>query len=194
MGRTWEPEDWQEMDGYAVLKCLYENDARCCVDGKPWIQLLPTNVILEALEGEDIFSTQHIVVSEVKRRLEQELSKLASADVELIKLDPEADNSKRKGLFDSAKEYNDFVHKIQSDDPTWEDAFVGLIQSYYMNHCTGGSLHIVLDDGNWERHHITWCAGYACGQDDDHGNDIANLLLVMSDDQLKRIENRSDEW
>jgi hypothetical protein len=32
-----------------------------------------------------------------------------------------------------------------------------LIREIYKNHKSGGALHIVLDDGNTESHHIRWC-------------------------------------
>ncbi len=100
----------------------------------------------------------------------------------------------RQGMFKTSEEYNAFYKRIELYDPGWQDAFVGLIQQYYLSHPVGGSLHIVLDDGNWERHHIHWCAGYACGKGDDEGDDLAELLLSMNPRQLKCIEDRQEEW
>lgn len=46
----------------------------------------------------------------------------------------------------------------------------------------GGSLHIVLSDGNIDDHHITWVEGYACGAKDDDGYVIANMLSRLNAD------------
>jgi hypothetical protein len=43
----------------------------------------------------------------------------------------------------------------------------------------GCCLHIVLDDGNWERHHVEWCLEHA-----EHGicKEVAELLLKLTDE------------
>jgi len=100
----------------------------------------------------------------------------------------------RNGIFITSEEYNAFYQRIKDDAPGWDDAFVKYIRRYYDAEPVGGSLHIVLDDLNWERHHITWCAGYACGKEDGFGNDLASLMLAMSDAQLQRVADRYQEW
>lgn len=37
------------------------------------------------------------------------------------------------------------------------DETILLIKEIYKKHTAGGALHIVLDDGNTETHHIRWC-------------------------------------
>ena len=37
------------------------------------------------------------------------------------------------------------------------DETILLIKKIYKIHSAGGALHIVLDDGNTESHHIQWC-------------------------------------
>ena len=49
MSHDWQPREWREMDGMAVLRCLKENDRRVCVDGQEWIRLIPDAVLADAL-------------------------------------------------------------------------------------------------------------------------------------------------
>ena len=89
------------------------------------------------------------------------------------------------------KQFNSLVEKIQ-DDKDWFEPFIELVKEYYIDNCTGGSLHIVLDDGNLSNSSIDWCAGYACGKDDDEGNDIANLMGWMTMKQRRKVYNSYD--
>ena len=50
---------------------------------------------------------------------------------------------------------------------------------------SGGSLHVVLDDGNWEREHVEFCRGLAADRGDVAGERLAGLLLTLSDEQLR---------
>ena len=83
-------------------------------------------------------------------------------------------------------EYNKLFGKIRNDKG-WFSDFMKLCREYYMEHCTGGSLHIVLDDGNLAKHHIDWSAGYACGANDEAGSDIANLMRNMTMKQKRKV-------
>lgn len=38
---------------------------------------------------------------------------------------------------------------------------LALAQELYAQHPVGGHLHIVLDDGNLEGHHVAWCIARA---------------------------------
>ena len=38
-----------------------------------------------------------------------------------------------------------------------EERTIELIKEIYKFYPSGGALHIVLDDGNFEDHHIKWC-------------------------------------
>lgn len=69
-----------------------------------------------------------------------------------------------------------------SIDPTPSIEEVFPIMAAYVameGHSTGGNLHIVLDDGNLEQHHIHWCNGYACAVGDKEGRLLAYLLAEM---------------
>ena len=48
----------------------------------------------------------------------------------------------------------------------------------------GGSLHVVLDDHNWERDSVEFCRKWAADRGDVAGERFAELLLTLSDDQL----------
>ena len=86
----------------------------------------------------------------------------------------------------NADSFNRLVNKIRYEGG-WFDEFIGLVSSYYAVNPCGGNLHIVLDDGNLRNSDLQWCAGYACGQADELGNDIANLMLTMTMKQRKRV-------
>lgn len=49
----------------------------------------------------------------------------------------------------------------------------------------GGSLHVVLDDCNWERDHVQFCYEYASELGDFSGAAFARALLELTDDQLR---------
>lgn len=48
---------------------------------------------------------------------------------------------------------------------------------------SGGSLHIVLDDGNTEGHHVEWCRERARENRDEAGFWLAQLLLMLTDEE-----------
>lgn len=48
----------------------------------------------------------------------------------------------------------------------------------------GGSLHIVLDDNNWERSNVEFCLKWAQDRNDAAGTALATLLLELTDEQL----------
>jgi hypothetical protein len=62
-----------------------------------------------------------------------------------------------------------------------------LIMNYYAveGHGTGGSLHIVLDDHNYERTHIKFCLDEAKKCKDLMGIEIATRMLEFSDEENK---------
>lgn len=64
-----------------------------------------------------------------------------------------------------------------------------LIAAYYNlpNNGAGGSLHIVLDDANVERHHAEFCREYALEKGDWVGAALANILTRMSTTQRKKL-------
>ena len=64
-----------------------------------------------------------------------------------------------------------------------------IVQAYYSkegNIC-GGSLHIVLDDGNTETHSVEFCEQLAREHGDEDGVELARVLLRMSRTQRERL-------
>lgn len=64
-----------------------------------------------------------------------------------------------------------------------------LVQAYYAmpGNSAGGSLHLVLDDGNVEDSSVAVCLRYAQEHDDEAGVELATLLLKMSKTQRKKL-------
>lgn len=54
----------------------------------------------------------------------------------------------------------------------------------------GGSLHIVLDDGNTEDDHVKWCIEHAKERGDVAGVELGEMLLRMSRTQRKKLSAR----
>lgn len=78
------------------------------------------------------------------------------------------------------------------DKPTVPDV-MPLVNDYYRNNGTGGALHLVLDDGNVDDSHVSFCLNEAAQNDDLPGVHLALLLLRMSKTQrLKLAMSRSD--
>ena len=64
-----------------------------------------------------------------------------------------------------------------------------LVQYFYAqpgNSC-GGHLHIVLDDFNFERHHLEFCAQEADKADDIMCLRLCRVLMLMSKTQLRKL-------
>ncbi len=51
----------------------------------------------------------------------------------------------------------------------------------------GGSLHIVLEDGNVQNHNVQHCLEYAQQHNDEDGAKLAEILLQMSKTQRLKI-------
>ena len=49
----------------------------------------------------------------------------------------------------------------------------------------GGNLHLVLDDGNIDKHHILFCLNECKKDKDGDGINICNILLKMNKSELK---------
>ncbi|NNF68409.1 MAG: hypothetical protein HKN01_01445 [Acidimicrobiia bacterium] len=62
-----------------------------------------------------------------------------------------------------------------------------LIGALYEDNVAGGNLHIVLDDGNTEAHHIAWCATNAADEDDHLGFEIALRLLQLTEAEVTSL-------
>lgn len=64
-----------------------------------------------------------------------------------------------------------------------------LVAAYYAKpgNSVGGSLHIVLDDGNVEDGNVRFCVETARESGDDDGLLLAGLMLKMSKSQRMRL-------
>lgn len=54
----------------------------------------------------------------------------------------------------------------------------------------GGSLHLVLDDGNVSDADVQWCQEWARQHGDGEGERLAEILLQMSPTQRARLAKR----
>lgn len=70
---------------------------------------------------------------------------------------------------------------------------IPLCREYYAKpgNCSGGSLHIVLEDGNIEDSHVRFCIEFAREEGDPDGVALAETLLSMSKTQRKRLSRES---
>jgi len=56
----------------------------------------------------------------------------------------------------------------------------------YGNEC-GGSLHVVLDDGNVDDDSVRFCCNWAADNQDADGVDLANKLLTITEDMRHEL-------
>jgi hypothetical protein len=61
------------------------------------------------------------------------------------------------------------------------------VRAYYNDHAAGGSLHIVLDDGNLEDGNIQFCIEWAEEHGDAAGAALGRLLLEMTRTQRAKV-------
>lgn len=75
-----------------------------------------------------------------------------------------------------------------NDKPTVPEV-LPIMRAYYAkpDNLAGGSLHIVLDDGNIETSSVEFCREYAHKNNDPDGVALAELLLKMSYTQRKKL-------
>ena len=70
---------------------------------------------------------------------------------------------------------------------------VPLLRAYYAKgNWAGGSLHIVLDDGNTDKGFLPGCVAHAQENKDEDGEVLAKLLLEMSQAQIDKLYQM--EW
>lgn len=64
-----------------------------------------------------------------------------------------------------------------------------LVRDYYARdgNSSGGNLHVILDDGNIERHNIGWCFNRARENGDTAGMRLAWKLMRLTISQRKRL-------
>lgn len=70
-----------------------------------------------------------------------------------------------------------------------------LVQAYYAKpgNFTGGSLHVVLDDGNVSDSNVEFCISHARARADEDGVRLGEMLLRMSKTQRSKIALSSDK-
>ena len=61
--------------------------------------------------------------------------------------------------------------------------------AYHTLHGAWGSLHVVLDDGNVDDCFVRECAAFAEAQGDAEGFHLAQILMVMSKTQRRKLAN-----
>ena len=57
-------------------------------------------------------------------------------------------------------------------------------EDYHYRHPAWGSLHVILADGNLEKHQIEYCIEFADERDDWEGYILGHLLNLLSKEQL----------
>lgn len=62
-----------------------------------------------------------------------------------------------------------------------------LVRAYRANNAAGGSLHIVLEDGNVDDGSVLFCESLAQQNGDADGARVAALLLRMSKTQRRKL-------
>jgi len=70
---------------------------------------------------------------------------------------------------------------------TSKSEILELAAEYYQDYCTGGALHIVLDDGNIEDEHIEWCIKEAKIAGDKEAVELGEALLTLTIKQRYEI-------
>lgn len=77
-------------------------------------------------------------------------------------------------------------------DIKFQKAFmlVVLIKEYYEFNSTGGSLHILTDDGNYGKGFAQYCRDYAIENKDYWGELIATLLIEFDEEEQEQIVER----
>jgi hypothetical protein len=66
-------------------------------------------------------------------------------------------------------------------------------RAYYNDHPTGGSLHIVLDDGNIELGNVEYCIKYAEEHNDAPGAALGRLLRYLTRTQRDKLYHQLHE-
>jgi hypothetical protein len=65
---------------------------------------------------------------------------------------------------------------------------------YYKENGAGGSLHIVLDDGNVEDSSVQFCIDYAKKNGDEVGVKLGEILLTMSKTQRDKLSRMRKDF
>lgn len=77
---------------------------------------------------------------------------------------------------------------VASDKPTVPEVLPQVVEYYRLpGNGAGGSLHIVLDEGNVSDDNVRFCIGWARDHGDDAGVQLAEVLLRMSRTQRRKL-------
>lgn len=89
----------------------------------------------------------------------------------------------------------EFLEDVEISGAPTKASVADLVDAYYAlpGNGAGGSLHIVLDDGNCERGCVEYCRAYAEQAGDAAGVALADLLLKLTDEQLAQWVGKSYE-
>jgi len=85
----------------------------------------------------------------------------------------------------TTEEYNAIAESIlkgewRKGDIEWIGKIEVMLEEYEEDNPAGGSLHIVLDDGNLGDNSVSFCYGYASAKEDNLGVHIAFLMELMN--------------
>ena len=69
-----------------------------------------------------------------------------------------------------------------------------VVQAYHNHYIDGGSLHIVLEEDNWDKKSILYCLECAQKEGDYIGEGIAKMLLKMPDDLIKIFDSHGTAY
>lgn len=72
----------------------------------------------------------------------------------------------------------------------YDSRFQHLLHQYMDRELGGGNLHIVLEDGNLEDHHIEWCIQNALDEMDGDAAIIGNWLLKLTEEEREDVYNK----
>ena len=61
------------------------------------------------------------------------------------------------------------------------------VVEYYLDHPSGGNLHILLDDGNCRPSDLQFCLGEAVRHRDVEGQYLCEMLLPFSESELETM-------
>jgi len=73
------------------------------------------------------------------------------------------------------------------------DMIEAIIQTYHDVTGAGGSLHIVIEDLNWDRESVAFCRDYAVREGDPIGAQLAAWLLDAPDAAFEAMRTDEEE-
>lgn len=65
-----------------------------------------------------------------------------------------------------------------------------LIAKYLESEPSGGSCHIILEDGNYDKKSINFCYNRSIDNNDYFGETISELLMIFDESEIEQIVER----